>query len=72
MDDSIVVQSDWEKFRRLLNGRVRGSQRTIARMITAHRQRSEETGTFAFWFAVLSPVLGVAAGLLALVLFNLR
>jgi hypothetical protein len=41
-------------------------------MKAAPRGRTDDTGSISFWFALLSPVLGIGVGVLALLLCNLR
>jgi hypothetical protein len=41
-------------------------------MKAADRERSDDAGSFSFWFALLSPVLGIAAGILGPLLFNVK
>jgi hypothetical protein len=72
MDEPLVVHTHWEKFRPLLSIGALSWQATVDCMKAAPSSRSEETGSFSLWFALLSPVLGVAVGILGLLLFNWR
>ena len=72
MDEPPILHTHRKNFRHLLSRGALRSHATVYRMQAAHRARPDGTGSFSFWFALLSPVLGIAVGALGFLLFNLR